>query len=166
MLAFRGSFRSERPTHLVVLGGHEFERMIEIIEFLEPSRLTISGGHEDASAGVQAGRLSREVVRGVRERIQVPLIHDFEFSSFSVRGVFESLVNSGLESRDENVALVAMNTKLSFVGASLFSLVERSVRMMYAVPREYNPEYCRGVGESSVLDVTEFIRRAKTDLVA
>ena len=63
---------------------------------------------------------------------------------------------------DENVALAAMNTKLSFVGAVLFALSNRTVRMIYAVPREYNPLYCEDVGKSMRIDITALVRGANT----
>lgn len=165
IVGFPGIFRSERPSHLVILAGHEEDRISKIIEYVEPSRLTISGGQEESSNGEQvgAGELSRKVATKLRDRIQVPKIGDIEFSSSSIEKVFESLINAELEKSDENIALVAMNTKLSFVGAALFALCQRKVRMIYAVPQEYNPKYCQGVGESHQFDITELVQRATTE---
>ena len=167
IVGFPGIFRSERPSHLVILAGHELGRISKIIEYVEPSRLTISGEQEESSTVVGAGELSREVADELRDqlrdRIQVPKIGDIEFSSSSIEEVFESLIDAELEKSGENIALVAMNTKLSFVGAALFALSQRTVRMIYAVPQEYNPLYCQGVGESHQFDITELVRRATTE---
>lgn len=167
IIGFPGTFRSERDSHLVILAGHEMDRILQIVEYLEPSRLTISGGQEKSSILVGAEQLSREVADALRDqlkdRIQVPEIGDIEFGSSSIEEVFESLIDAKLEKSDENIALVAMNTKLSFVGAALFALCQREVRMIYAVPQEYNPLYCQGVGKSHQFDITELVRRAKTE---
>ena len=163
IIGFPGIFRSERPSHLVILAGHEEDRVSTIIEYVEPSRLTISGEQEESSTVVGAGELSRKVATKLRDRIQVPKIGDIEFSSSSIEKVFESLINAELEKPGENIALVAMNTKLSFVGAALFALCQRTVRMIYAVPQEYNPLYCQGAGKSLQFDITELVRRAKTE---
>ena len=163
IIGFPGIFRSERLSHLVILSGHEEDRISKIIEYVEPNRLTISGEQEKSSTVVGAGELSRKVATKLRDRIQVPKIGDIEFSSSSIEKVFESLINAELEKSDENIALVAMNTKLSFVGAALFALCQREVRMIYAVPQKYNPLYCQGVGESHQFDITELVRRAKTE---
>lgn len=169
IIGFPGTFRSERDSHLVILAGHEMDRILQIVEYLEPSRLTISGGQEESSILVGAEQLSREVADALRDqlkdRIQVPEIGDIEFSSSSIEEVFESLIDAKLEKSDENIALVAMNTKLSFVGAALFALCQRKVRMIYAVPQEYNPRYCQGVGESYQFDITKLVRRAKTETI-
>lgn len=162
IVGFPGIFRSERPSHLVILAGHEMDRISKIIEYVEPSRLTINGEQDKSSTVVGAGELSRKVAAKLRGRIQVPKIGDIEFSSSSIEGVFESLINEELEKSGENISLVAMNTKLSFVGAALFALRQRTVRMIYAVPQEYNPLYCQGVGESHQFDITELMQRATT----
>ena len=163
IVGFPGTFRSERPSHLVILSGHELDRILQIVEYLEPSRLTISSEQEESSIVVGARELSQKVVDELRDRIQVPRIGDIEFSSSSIEEVFKSLTDARLEKSGENIALVAMNTKLSFVGAALFALCQRAVRMIYAVPQEYNPLYCQGVGESHQFDITELVRRAKTE---
>ena len=163
IVGFPGTFRSEKPSHLVILAGHELDRISKIIEYVEPSHLTINGEQEKSSTVVGAGELSRKVAAKLRGRIQVPKIGDIEFSSSSIAGVFESLINAELEKSGENISLAAMNTKLSFVGAALFALFQRTVRMIYAVPQEYNTLYCQGVGESHQFDITELVRQATTE---
>ena len=51
-----------------------------------------------------------------------------------------------------------MNTKLSFIGAALYALHNQSVRMIYAVPKKYNPLYCLGSGELSTHDITNTLK--------
>lgn len=162
IVGYPGVFYSERPCHLIVLAGHEEERVAQLVEYVEPKRLTISGEREDTST-VPGGRdISDRVAQTLKSRIQVPLIQDIGFSSSSIDEVFVSLTEQGLGETGENVALSAMNTKLSFVGSALFALSNRAVRMMYAVPREYNPLYCQGVGTPSRFDITELVSQAKT----
>ena len=163
IIGFPGVFRSERPSRLVILAGHELDRISKIIEHVEPSHLTIDGEQEKSSTVVGAGNLSRKVAGKLRDRIQIPKIDDIKFSSSSIEGVFENLINAELENSDENISLVAVNTKLSFVGAALFALCQRTVRMIYAVPQEYNPLYCRGVGNIHQFDITKLVQRATTE---
>ena len=107
-----------------------------------------------------AGVLSREVAEKLRDRIQVPKIGSISFSASSVEGVVTSLGALDFDVSVENVTLVAMNTKLAFVGAAMFSLANRGVRMVYAVPREYNPFYCIGVGTEYCFDITDMLKNA------
>ena len=161
IVGYPGGFRAERPAHLVVLAGHEFERLYAIAEYVEPNRLTI-GGESDASSTVPgAGVVSGRVAKRLKDRIQVPEIGDICFSASSIEDVIRSLGQLDLDVSAENITLVAMNTKLAFVGAAIFSLLNRGVRMVYAVPREYNPFYCIGAGEEYCIDLTQMLRSVK-----
>ena len=160
IVGYPGGFRGERPTHLIVLVGHEFERLVAIAEYVEPSRLTIGAEEEATSTVLGAGVLSQEVAQRLRDRIQVPDIGDISFSASSIKDVIASLERLDFNVSEENVALVAMNTKLASVGAALFSLANRSVRMVYAVPSEYNPRYCVGVGDKYCVEITTMLRAA------
>ena len=162
IVGYPGAFRSERPCHLVILAGHEQKRILQLVEYVEPRRLTISEELENSSTVLGAREITRNVVLDLKRSIQVPEIGEIEFSSSSIDEVYSSLMDSRLGESDENVALAAMNTKLSFVGAALFALSNRAIRMMYAVPREYNPLYCEGVGDASRFDISSLLGEANT----
>ena len=162
IVGYPGAFRSERPCHLVVFAGHEQDRVLQLVEYVEPRRLTISGESERSSTVPGAREMSLDVVEKLKRKIQVPTFGDIAFSSSSIDEVYRSLTNARLDESDENVALAAMNTKLSFVGAALFALSNRAIRMMYTVPREYNPLYCEGMGVPSQFDITALVSKAKT----
>lgn len=166
IVGFPGMFRGDRSCHLVVLAGHEMERILEIVAYVEPGRLTISAERAGSSTVEGARDLSGRVAEELKDRIQVPVIGGIEFSSSSIEEVFESLRVAELGLGVENVALVAMNTKVSFVGAAMFGLFDRRVRMVCAVPNVYNPLYCEGVGTTYRFDITGLIRSAKTSEVA
>lgn len=158
VVGYPGAFRGDRPTHLIALAGHELERLFAITEYVEPSRLTIGGAEESSSTVSGAGVLSQKVAEELKNRIQVPDIGDISFSATSIENVVAALRRLKFDVSAENVALVAMNTKLAFVGAALFLLANRDVRMVYAVPREYNPLYCVGVGKEYCVEITTMLR--------
>ncbi|MCY4345518.1 MAG: hypothetical protein OXC17_01825 [Aestuariivita sp.] len=160
IIGYPGEFLSERPCHLIVFAGHEYERIVQIVEYMEPRRLTVSGEMSESSIFQTAGEVSSRIAKEIQSKIQVPEIGDIEFSSSSIEGVYDSLQNADLFCEKENVALAAMNTKLSFVGAALFALANRKLRMMYAVPSHYNPKYCEGVGKVLEFEITSMIRQA------
>ena len=160
VVGYPGAFRGDRPTHLIALAGHELERLFAITEYVEPSRLTIGGAEESSSTVSGAGVLSQEVAGELKNRIQVPDIGDISFSATSIENVVATLRQLEFDVSAENVALVAMNTKLAFVGAALFLLANRDVRLIYAVPREYNRLYCVGVGKEYCVEITTLLRAA------
>ena len=163
IIGYPGQFYSERPSHLIALAGHEFDRLLKTIEHFEPSFVTISAEQANSSTTAGARELSEKVVDELRTKIQVPTVGNFEYSSSSIRSVYSSLETLGGNSFEKNIGLVAMNTKLSFVGAALFALRERHIRMLYSVPKEYNPLYCKGVGETYREDVSDLLKCARTE---
>lgn len=165
ILGFPGNFGSEKKRHVVAMAGHEHERLFDTIIFHEPNRLSISNEQESTSTVEGAERHSKEVADKLRREIAPPEIETVKFSANSIDGTFDSLKAMGIDSDNENVALVAMNTKLSFIGAALFALQDRNIRMVYAVPEKYNPLYCTGVGELKEYDITEYIKSSKTTQV-
>ncbi len=166
ILGFPGNFDSEKRRHLVALAGHEFERLLNIIVFYEPDRLSLSSERKGTStvdgAGDYSNKVEVELRQELRQKIPLPKIEEVSFSANSITATYSSLEAMQLDSVNENVILAAMNTKLSFVGAALFALHERNMRMVYAVPERYNPLYCQGVGKLQEFDITDLIKSAKT----
>jgi hypothetical protein len=162
ILGYPGDFASEKRRHVVALAGHELERLVEIVSFLEPTRLSISNEQDNTSTANGAAEFSKWVASELRRRIALPEFGTVGFSANSIEETFKSLHDVSLDFAIENVVLVAMNTKLSFIGAALFALHERRVRMVYAVPESYNPLYCTGIGELGEFDITTVVKSANT----
>jgi hypothetical protein len=162
IIGFPGDFASDRMRHVVALAGHEPERLELLLQFLEPDRLSISGEMEATSTVAGAGQISSDVARRLRDKIALPKVGTLEFSASSIADTIVGLQSASMDMPRENVTLVAMNTKLSFIGAALFALQNRAVRMVYAVPERYNPLYCKGSGRVERFDITEDVKKAAT----
>ena len=163
IIGYPGDFSGEKSGHLIALAGHEEHRMMEIVEYVEPRKLSIGGGQRGSATAAGADEYSGRVVRALTAKVPVPSVRGFGFRSDSVHDVYESLRGLRIDFGRDNVSLTAMNTKLAFVGAALFALEERRVRVMYAVPDRYNPVYCQGIGKRCRFEITELIGQANTD---
>lgn len=163
IIGYPGEFSGERAGHLIALAGHEEERMMEIVRYVEPRRLSIGTGERGSGTSGGANEYSRSVVERLRSSVAVPDVGTIGFRSNSIDDVYEKLGEVEIDYDRENATLAAMNTKLTFVGAALFALRERRVRVMYAVPDRYNAAYCQGVGKEFRRDITDLIGRAKTE---
>ena len=163
IIGYPGEFSGEKEGHLIALTGHEKERMMEIVEYVEPRTLSIGSGEIGSFTTAGADEYSRRVVQALRSRVPVPEMERIAFRSDSVEDVYERLGEMGLDFGKKNVSLAGMNTKLSFVGAALFALHERRVRIVYAVPEKYNSRYCQGVGKAYQHDITDLLRQANTE---
>lgn len=164
ILGFPGMFSGEKESHLIALVGHEGDRLFEVVEHIEPSKLTISSEREKSSTSASAGEYSKFVADELRRKIKLPKLGHIDFRSNSIESMIDSLSGLNLDFEKENICLTAMNTKISFVGVVLFALIERRLRLLYAVPTEYNPKYCDGIGEALRFDITELIKQAHTNI--
>ncbi|GAA5125718.1 hypothetical protein JIN84_14565 [Luteolibacter yonseiensis] len=162
IVGYPGNFSSERVKHVVAFAGHEFERLLETIVYYEPSRLSISSENRDTSTVEGASAYSEIVANKLRTEIPLPNIEPVDFSANSIFDTYKKLMAMNIDYEGYNVAIVAMNTKLSFIGAALYALRKRNVRMVYSVPKEYNSLYCKGAGDISEFDITEMIKDART----
>lgn len=162
VVGYPGNFRSERRRRVVALAGHERDRLLETIEFLEPDELSISSERSNSSTVEGAAEISQGVVKALRDRIPVPKISDVDFSANSITETYKSLNNLLNAHEGENIAIVPMNTKLSFIGAALAALHNQDARLMYAVPEEYNPLYSCDEGPLTSFDITSFIKDSRT----
>ena len=134
IIGFPGKFSGEKAGHLIALAGHEKGRLVEIVEYVEPRKLSIGCGEVGSSTTAGADEYSWEVVKELRTRVPEPKMETLGFRSDSVCDVYDSLHRVRLNFGIENVSLTVMSNKLSFVGAILFALNERRVRVVYAVP--------------------------------
>lgn len=162
ILGFPGNFGSEKLRHIIAFAGHESDRLLEAIVSYEPNKLSISNEMASTSTVEGAAQYSENVADQLRQEIALPKLESILFSANSIMDTYDSLCGLEIDSENENVAIVAMNTKLSFIGAALFCLHERNVRMIYAVPEEYNPLYSKGFGECVEYDITDLIKTADT----
>lgn len=165
IVGYPGDFSSERKRRVIALAGHESKRLLEILEFIEPEQLSIGNETKGSSTVVGAETISKNVADELRDRIPIPNINEVTFHANSINDTFESVSTLLKSYDDENVFLVPMNTKLSFIGAALAALQNRNVRMVYAVPEVYNPNYSKGAGKLTSHDITRIIHESKTTLV-
>lgn len=161
ILGYPGKFSSEKRLRVVALAGHEKERLLNAIEFLEPYELSISSERSGSSTVQGAGEISKSVAEELRGRIQVPNISEVKFSADSIEQTFDSLSRLMESCANENVAILAMNTKLSSVGVALAALQKREIRLVYTVPEEYNPRYSSDFGDVKTFNITGYIRASR-----
>jgi len=162
VVGYPGDFASERNRHVVALAGHEDDRLFEILSYLEPTRLSIGNEQRESSTVAEAEKLSKRVMERLRETVGAPDKGEVTFYANSIDKTFQSLKAMLADQSQENVALVAMNTKLSFIGAALCALHVRHIRMVYAVPVEYNPRYSEGTGVVTEFEITAALKTAAT----
>lgn len=158
IIGYPGDFRPGRRRRVIALAGHEESRLLHALTMLEPDVICISSEATGTYTSAGASDASKAVEQKLRDKITTPSMESVSFSANSITGTLQGLRELNLGLGKENISLIAMNTKLAFVGAALFAMENRDVRMVYAVPEEYNSKYCCGTGALTEYDITSHIK--------
>ena len=61
IVGFPGEFSGEKEGHVIALAGHEEDRLVDVVEYMEPRKLSIGSGAPGSSTTLGADELSRHV---------------------------------------------------------------------------------------------------------
>ena len=147
VIGYSGHMRPSLPTRLVLLMGFEVERAWSIIENYEPSQILVGVGREADSISPQLRERNLHFVDELSRQLEA-VSSQFEFSPrdpLNVVSELDRLLSNELS--DYNVVIAPLHTKLSTLGAGLYSLINPDVQICYASVSEYNMEAYSTVGE-------------------
>ena len=139
ILGFSGLGRLTGPTRLILLPGYEVECALEIVESVQPSRLSL--GFVTAANSV-APPLN-EVLEGFAGRLEAfyagGQIERFDFSSVDPFVTRDRVLAVSAEgSEGENTVVACLNTKPAMLGAALACVKNPALQLIYAQPVCYN----------------------------
>jgi hypothetical protein len=148
ILGYAGTVGLGSQTHLVILPGFEYERAQEIVDALQPDRISL--GHATAENSIsEALNLDHDTFMKRLEALYLgPTFDRFEFSCVDPfrtrRNVLEVVEKSG----KRNVVVACLNTKAASVGVCLAALDRPTTQLVYAQPVGYNTgAYSEPLGE-------------------
>jgi hypothetical protein len=145
VLGFPGAFVPTKRLHLMILVGFESERALSLIDYMEPTHLSLGLGAETASVSAHHfarnrkfhGRLSAFIDRQARLQASVDT---FEFSCVDPVAASSAVIDHASRFERYNTVVCPMNTKLSTVGVAIAALTHPALSVVYAEPEEYNQE--------------------------
>jgi len=148
ILGYSGSVSLSADTHLIIVSGYEHERIQEIVDAVQPARISL--GHAMREPGVAFKfNLDHDSFAKRLEGLYLGLALDhFDFSAidpFRTRDNFLKVVQT---SSKQNIVVACLNTKPATFGICLAALQNLSIQLVYAQPVCYNiNEYSQPLGE-------------------
>lgn len=151
IFGYPGISKPLNQTHLMVLVGIEAERTSKLIDYYEPSILSLGLG-KDCEANVMLHPMHKE-------------IYDDLFSFYHEVDKFHFSCKDPLETRDDilkqvnrysnyNIAIVPMNNKISTIGAGLAAIENPTIQLCYSSASLYNTDgYSLPSGECSLIEL-------------
>jgi hypothetical protein len=138
---------------LLLIAGFETERAQEIIDDIEPSRLSLGAiGPSPLDVNVH-NELLKEFLARVKSFYASTRMDEFEFSSSDPIFTKEQIL-SVAKASDQNVVLACLNSKPAMVGACLAAMEYPMIQLVYAQPLYYNvTNYSQPSGDVLVFEI-------------
>lgn len=136
VLGYPGLLRPSQKLHLVVLVGFEADRARLLIDTCEPDAISLGKGVDATDAG--KAHLPRNVDALRELAVHYPRFNEFSFSTMDVQSTKDAIRSQVELYPHHNTVIAPMNTKLSTVGAALYSLDSPNSQLCYAPAVTYN----------------------------
>jgi hypothetical protein len=148
ILGYSGTVSLSADTHLIIVPGFEYERAQEIVDAVQPSRISL--GHAIAEKNVSPElNLDHESFLAKLQALYLgPSFDHFEFACLDPFKTRDSVLKLVEYSSNRNLIVACLNTKLAMLGVCLAALTNRSIQLVYAQPISYNTKsYSEPSGE-------------------
>lgn len=136
ILGYSGLITPSKSTHLILLAGFEVKRALSIISTVEPDAVSIGMGDE-TSLNSEVQKTNAHAVSEIVKQSRRAQITTFEFPPFDFAAT-KHVLKKRINSIDQNVVVVPMNTKISTLGAGLLANEHPEVQLMYGLAEAYN----------------------------
>jgi hypothetical protein len=140
ILGYAGQMRLSADTHLMMIAGFETERAQEIIDTIEPTRLslgTLGGTNLPAEINNPHNRPLKEFIARVRLSYANARFDEFEFSTSDPFFTRDQILRKAKAS-SQNLVLSCLNSKPAMVGSCLAAMTHPMIQLIYAQPLYYN----------------------------
>ena len=153
VLGYMGDVSIDKPTHLIVLSGFEYERAKEIIDTLEPDHLSIGYGGKDNSISDVLHEKNVEFTDKLVAYYSGENIGVFEHSLRDPNEIKDSILVIAGNKPGYNTVVAPLNNKISTIGAALASVTDTSIQLIYSQMEEYNqPSYSQSTDDCLIFD--------------
>lgn len=138
VIGYMGNIEPNKPLHVIVLSGFEYERAKEVIDVLEPHFISVGYGSQGESVTDELQRKNKQFT----ERLVACYSHDninvFEHSVIDPFAACQKILEIADLHKDHNVVILPLNNKISTVAAGLAAHRNTSVQLCYPQMASYN----------------------------
>ena len=138
VLGYIGDISINKPTHLILLSGFEYERAMEIIDTIEPDFISIGYGGRDSSITQELHERNKKFTKKLAAYYSSEYINIFEHSLRDPVSVRQDILKLTDEKPRYNTIIAPLNNKISTVGVALAATKNTNIQLIYAQMAEYN----------------------------
>lgn len=139
VLGYSGNLLPTQKTHLIIIVGYEHDRAVNIINFIEPTFVSLGFGTSD-NATTERDSDANEHYKNIVEAVARNYTHIdcFELPCNNPFSASETIIKKIDEIKDRNILIVPLNNKLSTIGVALAVSQRENVQICYAPALVYN----------------------------
>jgi len=138
VIGYMGKTIPERPTHLIVLSGYEYERAIDIIDNIEPDYISIGYGQKGESISDAIQENNETFSQKLAAHYTTENIKIFTHSLVDIKKLKIQLNSIIAEKPNHNIIIAPLNNKISTVAAGLSAIENSHVQICYSQMAIYN----------------------------
>ncbi len=147
VLGYMGDMDINKPLHLIVLNGFEFERAKYIIDIFEPDYISIGYGSKVGSINEELYERNVQFTKKLIACYSQNNISSFEHSLQDPELTRDTLLEVVRLKSDCNSVVAPLNNKLSTLGAGLAAILNPSVQLCYTQAADYNTDYSKSLDD-------------------
>ena len=152
VIGYPGNLQPTSHTHLLIVVGYEYDRALSIISELEPSSLSLAFGRSDSiTTESKPSNKHYGAIEHFNELTSTALAYfpEDKFFNFDIscndpvktnEEIKAHLCSIGIDRKQHNIVLFALNNKPSTLGVGLFGIDNEDVQLCYAPALVYNYE--------------------------
>jgi hypothetical protein len=154
ILGYSGSVSLSADTHLVLLSGFEYERAQEIVDAIQPARISLGYATPENSVSAVLNLDHESFLRRLEDLYPGTCFDRFDFSCIDPFKTRKSVLDVVRTSSNQNVVAACLNTKPATCGVCLAALNEKAIQLVYAQPVCYNiKDYSKASGSVLLFNV-------------
>lgn len=138
VIGYMGNIESDKPLHVVVLSGFEYERAKDVIDTLEPQFISIGYGSLGQSVTDELQRKNAQFTERLIACYTQENINVFEHSVIDPFSASEQILKLAEAYHDHNIVIVPLNNKISTVAVGLAAQKNTAIQVCYPQMASYN----------------------------
>lgn len=138
VIGYMGDIQPEKPTHLIVISGYEYERAKEIIDTIEPDYISIIYGGIGESINDDIQKNNKIFTDKLVAYYSFEIVNKFSHTLIDIDSLKNKLDETIVSRKDCNVVIAPLNNKLSTIAAGLAASANPHVQVCYSQMANYN----------------------------
>lgn len=139
VVGYPGKSSPIKRDYLILIVGYEYNRSLEIVDFLQPSLISLGYGRS-STATSKKNRSANEKYKSILKQLlsNYPELDEFEITCNDPYSAVQSIEEKVKIHDDKNIILIPMNNKITTIACAMAAEQDERIQIVYAPAVVYN----------------------------